>query len=378
MDLEAPTTFLVVEASQGERVHGLLKTNGWLEAHIEPLRQEAGAIGFPLTAGADSETVRAAASSVLGVSSECIVAEVARRDSVDPHHRLTKAVQTWLDTHQPTLKAAALVPTKWERLGDLVLFPQEWRRSDAWPAVSQHPEATALWEAMAEALKVTSLGVQAPIADDTFRSSQVEMLLGSSEVEFTDHGLTYAFDAAKVMFSSGNVTERRRIGAMNMQGEVVVDAYAGVGYYTFPMLVHAGAAHVHACEINPASIAGLRAGAAANDLLDRLTVHEGDNQVALLGLKGVADRCHLGLLPSSEPVWEACLLALKPGGGVLHVHMNVEEERIETWSAATIETFESLVAKHGLGFSVQATHVERVKWFAPRVRHVVLDLRFRP
>ena len=77
---------------------------------------------------------------------------------------------------------------------------------------------------MAEALEVTSLGVQAPIADDTFRSSQVEILLGSSEVEFTDHGLTYAFDAAKVMFSSGNVTERRRIGAMHMQGEVVVDA----------------------------------------------------------------------------------------------------------------------------------------------------------
>lgn len=378
MDLKAPTTFLVVEASHGERVHGLLKTNGWLEAHVEPLRQEAGKIGFPLTARADSETVRAVASSELGVPSECIVAEVARRDSVDPHHRLAKAVQTWLDTHQPSLTGSALVPTKWERLGDLVLFPQEWRHSDAWPTVSQHPEATALWETMAEALKVTSLGVQAPIADDTFRSSQVEMLLGSSEVEFTDHGLTYAFDAAKVMFSSGNVTERRRIGAMNMQGEVVVDAYAGVGYYTFPMLVHAGAAHVHACEINPDSIAGLRAGAAANGLLERLTVHEGDNQVALLGLKGVADRCHLGLLPSSEPVWEACLLALKPGGGVLHVHMNVEEERIEAWTAATIETFESLVAKHGLGFSVQAAHVERVKWFAPRVRHVVLDLRFRP
>ena len=378
MDLKAPTTFLVVEASEGERVHGLLKANGWLEAHVEPLRGGAGTIGFPLVSEADSETVLAAANSELGVPSECIEAEVPRRDSVDPHHRLTKAVQTWLDTHQPSLKAAGLVPTKWERLGDLVLLSHEWRQSVEWPTVSQHPEATGLWEAMAEALKVTSLGVQAPIADDTFRSSQVEMLLGSSEVEFTDHGLTYAFDAAKVMFSSGNVTERRRIGAMNMQGEVVVDAYAGVGYYTFPMLVHAGAAHVHACEINPASIAGLRAGAAANDLLERLTVHEGDNQAALLGLKGVADRCHLGLLPSSEPVWEACLLALKPSGGVLHVHMNVEEERIEAWTAATIHTFESLVAKHELGFTVQATHVERVKWFAPRVRHVVLDLSFRP
>ena len=378
MDLKAPTTFLVVEASQGERVHGLLKTKGWLEAHVEPLKEESGRIGFPLVSEADSETVRAAANSELGVPSECIEAEVPRRVSVDPHHRLTKAVQTWLDTHQPSLKAAELVPTKWERLGDLVLLPHEWRQSETWATVRQHSRAKALWEAMAEALKVTSLGVQAPIANDTYRSSQVEMLLGSSEVEFSDHGMTYIFDAAKVMFSSGNVTERRRIGAINMQGEVVVDAYAGVGYYTFPMLVHAGAAHVHACEINPASIAGLRAGAAANDLLERLTVHEGDNQAALLGLKGVADRCHLGLLPSSEPVWEPCMLALKPSGGVLHVHMNVEEERIGAWTAATVEMFESLVAKHGLGFSVQATHLERVKWFAPRVRHVVLDLRFHP
>ena len=301
MDLKAPTTFLVVEASEGERVHGLLKANGWLEAHVEPLRGGAGTIGFPLAAGANGKTVRSAARSELGVSSECIVAEVARRDSVDPHHRLTKAVQTWLDTHQPSLKAAALVPTKWERLGDLALFPQEWRHSDAWPTVSQHPKAKALWEAMAEALKVTSLGVQAPIADDTFRSSQVEMLLGSSEVEFTDHGLTYAFDAAKVMFSSGNVTERRRIGAMNMQGEVVVDAYAGVGYYTFPMLVHAGAAHVHACEINPASIAGLRAGAAANDLLERLTVHEGDNHVTLLDSKGWPTGATSACFPRASP-----------------------------------------------------------------------------
>ena len=356
----------------------MLKSNGWLEAHVEPLRDETGKIGFPLVAQADGRTVEAAATAEIGVTSKLVVREVARRDSVDPHHRLTKAVQTWIDAHDLSLKVDTLVPIKWERLGDLVLLPLEWRQSEAWLAVSQHPEVTSLWTSMAEALKVTSLGIQAPVANDTFRSSQVEMLLGSSNVEFTDHGMTYIFDAAKVMFSSGNITERRRIGAMNMREEVVVDAYAGVGYYTFPMLVHAGAAHVHACEINPASIAGLRAGAVANGLLNRLTVHEGDNQVALLGLKGMADRCHLGLLPSSEPVWEPCLLALKSSGGVLHIHMNVEEERIEAWTAATVNTFDALVAKHGLGFTVKEEHLERVKWFAPRVRHVVLDLSFRP
>ena len=163
-----------------------------------------------------------------------------------------------------------------------------------------------------------------------------------------------------------------------MAQETVIDAYAGVGYYTLPMLVNAQATHVHACEINPASIEGLRAAAQANDVEAKLTIHEGDNAVALRNLRGVADRCHLGLLPSSEPVWEACLLALKPSGGMLHVHMNVEEENLEAWSLETVEHFEALVKQHRLDLDVEALHLERVKWFAPRVRHVVLDLMFRP
>ena len=135
---------------------------------------------------------------------------------------------------------------------------------------------------------------------------------------------------------------------------------------------------MHACEINPASLEGLRAGAEANGLTDRLVVHEGDNANSLVDLRGQADRCHLGLLPSSEAAWEACLLALKPTGGTLHIHMNVEEERIEAWSKATVARFRSLLEHHGLSFSVKSVHLERVKWFAPRVRHVVLDLNFRP
>ena len=72
------------------------------------------------------------------------------------------------------------------------------------------------------------------------------------------------------------------------------------------------------------------------------------------------------------------MLALKPTGGTLHIHMNVEEERIEAWSKATVARFRSLVEHHGVSFSVKSVHLELVKWFAPRVRHVVLDRNFRP
>ena len=378
MDLGGTTTFLLVDASQGERVHALLKAQGWLEPHVEPLRADEGQVGFPLVRSSLASTVEGVVAKNLNIHGQTVAVKATKRASVDPHQRLNVATEGWLEATGMEAHLADVVPTKWERLGDLALLPYDHCSSDTWGRLRDHPEAANLWSAMAEALKVSALGVQAPIANDTFRSSQVEMLLGSSEVQFTDHGMTYTFDAAKVMFSSGNVTERRRIGAMNMQGEVVVDAYAGVGYYTFPMLVHAGAAHVHACEINPASLAGLRAGAAANAIEDRLTVHEGDNRKTLANLRAQADRCHLGLLPSSEPVWEACLLALKPKGGVLHVHMNVEEERIEAWTNKTVDRFRNMVEVHQLGFEVEALHLERVKWFAPRVRHVVFDLSLRP
>jgi tRNA wybutosine-synthesizing protein 3 len=378
MERTESAPFLVVESVHGEQTHSFLKSKDWLESSLEPLRTSTGTIGFPLMGLEHDETALNAVRNHLGIDASIVVGETRHRPSVDPHDRLRNAVTTWLEGHGVEAEVNDLLPTKWEKLGELVLLPHELGQTKAWEKVRQHPMVRDLWKGMAGALKVTSVGLQAPIANNTFRSAQVDMLLGSSHVRFSDHGVMFAFDASKVMFSSGNITERRRIGTMDMQGEVVVDAYAGVGYYTFHMLVNAGAAHVHACEINPASLTGLKAGAEANGLVERMTVHAGDNALALETLRGTADRCHLGLLPSSEPVWEACMLALKPTGGVLHIHMNVEEENIERWTNATVERFQKLVAQHSLSFNVQPMHVERVKWFAPRVRHVVLDLRFRP
>ena len=371
-------TFLHAQSVHAERLHAWLKSHGWLNPFVEPVRSSAGEVGFPLAANVDPANIVVLVQQELNISAASKNAPAAQRLPVDPHLRLRRAVSSWLAEHEVDLNIDDVVPAKWEKLGGLVLLPVGWGGDGIADTIETHSRGEDMWRAMAEALKANSLGVQAPIANDLFRSSQVRMLLGSPQVHFNDHGLIYSFDASKVMFSSGNITERRRIGALDMSGETVVDAYAGVGYYTFPMLVHSGAEQVHACEINPASLAGLRAGAEANGLLDRLIVHEGDNKRSLAALRGQADRCHLGLLPSSESVWEACLLALKPTGGTLHVHMNVEEERIDAWVEATVLRFQSLVDVHGLTFNVEPVHLERVKWFAPRVRHVVLDLNLRP
>ena len=153
------------------------------------------------------------------------------------------------------------IPNKWELLGDLALLPSNAFTQKEWIEVLSNSEETnkvQFWKVICDSLGVNRLGRQQPISDDMMRTSQVELLLGEGGwVELLDHGVHFGFDATKVMYSSGNVTERHRIGNIDMKDEIVIDAFAGIGYYSLPMLVRSNVKHLHACEINPNSIEAL-------------------------------------------------------------------------------------------------------------------------
>lgn len=116
---------------------------------------------------------------------------------------------------------------------------------------------------------------------------------------------------------------------------------------------------------------------AANGLAGRVTILAGDNRCT--APKGVADRVMLGLIPSSEAAWPAALAALRPAsGGWLHVHANVTDSDEGRWVAATVAELQRLAAAAGVPLACRAARLERVKWYAPHVRHVVLDVEARP
>ena len=293
--------------------------------------------------------------------------------SLNPHLQLKEVIQGFIP--QGMEHVFEFIPTKWERLDDLILFPKEAFTQPIWGEIIQ--DKNDFFEQIATVLQGRRVGRQQPIANDTIRSSQMELLLGdSSWVEVKDNGLFYGFDACKVMYSSGNVTERHRMGSLNVEGEIIVDAFAGIGYYSLPLLVHGKATHVHACELNPESIKALNWAAEKNDVSQSITIHEGDNQSTLPSLRGIADRVLLGLLPSSEAAWKPAISTLKEQGGSLHIHMNVEEEHIEQWVKDTIQTCLNYAKSDDRDWRCTHQHLEKVKWYAPRVRHVVLDVSF--
>ena len=278
-----------------------------------------------------------------------------------------------------TQEMVNFLPKKWELFSDLAILPSDCLNSREWQDLLSKNEALSaeVWQIIANCLNVSRIARQSEIANNKLRSSQVKMIVGNSgEVEFVDYGVRFWLDVTKVMFSSGNVTERHRIGSIDMTGEIVVDAFSGIGYYTLPMLVRSNAKHVYACELNPDSINALTKGADLNAVRDRLTIMEGDNQITLKNLCGIADRVHLGILPSSKNTWHLAIDCLKQSGGKIHIHMNVREKEIPSFTDNCLAQLEQYAVHCGFN-GVELLHVEKVKWYAPHIRHIVIDVSVR-
>ena len=276
----------------------------------------------------------------------------------DPHSILEEAVREVCGGRLP-----GDLPRRWERFSDVAIMPRGSFEGDGWPS------GEPLWGAVAGALGAKRLARMGEVSGD-FRESGVEMLLGDDDwVVRRESGVDYGYPMTQCMFSAGNVNERRRMGEVSSEGEVVVDLYAGIGYYTLPALVHGGST-AHACEWNPEAVKALRWGLEANGVGDRCTIHDGDNRITAQSLGGVADRVFLGLLPSSEEGLEVAMGVLSPSGGTLHVHGLAPSKDHASWVGDLLSSASSLRPGSDLSHDLM-----RVKSYAPHWDHVVLDLR---
>lgn len=80
--------------------------------------------------------------------------------------------------------------------------------------------------------------LQGRVADTATRDSTLEILLGDNGwVDHRENGILYSFDATKCMFSWGNLSEKLRLGSLDCRDEIVVDLFAGIGYFVLPFLV---------------------------------------------------------------------------------------------------------------------------------------------
>ncbi|HJL59224.1 MAG TPA: methyltransferase [Candidatus Thalassarchaeaceae archaeon] len=287
-----------------------------------------------------------------------------------PMQRMLDCLTTYLENQNGDMTILNSLPNKWEKHGDLILLPQG--SFEEWGQYA----GSELWTLVAHSLGGQRLALKGEITGPE-RRPNTELLLGeSSWVTHREHGINYSFDVTKSMFSAGNLPERGRIGDLDCSEETILDLYAGIGYYTLPLLARAGAAHVHACEWSEDAVHALKHNLEANNVAERCTVHAGDNRVAVVDggsaaeVVGSCDRVMLGLLPSSEKGWPLALAALKPEGGWLHLHGNAPGGEEEIWADSVLQQLAEIDERQ-----VVLENLVKVKWYAPRIRHCVLDIK---
>ena len=254
------------------------------------------------------------------------------------------------------------IPKRWEKFSDVAIFPQGSFEGDEWSSDE------ALWEVVADALGANRVARMGEVSGE-FRKPSVELLLGDTDwVVRKENGISYGYSMQSQMFSKGNFSERERMGEVVQEGEVVVDLFAGIGYYSIPALVHGRARLVHSCEWNPSALSSLRWNLEENGVEDRCVIHEGDCRITTESLAGVADRVFLGLLPSSEDGLEPAMRVLSPSGGTLHVH-GAPPGDLDSW----VEGLFSSISPLRPGSELSSTLV-RVNSYEPRVWRVVADI----
>ncbi|KAI1321785.1 tRNA wybutosine-synthesizing protein 2 [Mortierella claussenii] len=365
-------------------------------------------------------------------------------DITEDHHRGTEGVMArWDQLIQSSLQSTNIARKAIIPVQDVLRRPQIRPLTGDWKLHNQYKTWTDIKDQkllkhqdmnVADSLSKiqgsnsNSNSAATPASSHDITAPTEDNFLATYWAETCQNHVHYVWSPMFTMFSAGNITEKERVAQsrpiFDSQDKVVVDLYAGIGYFTLVYLVHAGAKVVHACEWNPWSVEGLVRGANRNGIswkayrgpallkqeqqlydqkiipssvmrrsADRtkkkaakdhgqLVIYPGDNAQWIHFFENQAHHVNLGLIPSAEPGWVLGVRALCPKeGGYLHVHHNIRVGEEQVFASYLLKTLDALFAAwkpDGRSWSLQIRHIENVKSFAPMVFHYVLDVECRP
>ena len=199
----------------------------------------------------------------------------------------------------------------------------------------------------------------------TKREPVYNILYGNeTETVHKENGCLFKLDLSKVMWSKGNNNERLRIAKLVEDDEIVLDMFAGIGYFSIPIGVHSNAKHIYSIEINPNSYFYLCENIKLNKL-DNITPILGDCMVHAPKYK--ADRIVMGYVKTTHHYLNVAINSLNEGG-ILHYHETVPEKLMNT------RPLERIISQAG-DREVELLKLNKIKKYAPGVEHVVLDVK---
>ncbi|MBC7129199.1 MAG: class I SAM-dependent methyltransferase family protein [Thermoplasmatales archaeon] len=244
------------------------------------------------------------------------------------------------------------IPKKWEKIGDILILK----------GINGNKEIARVY---AQVLKCKSVLEDVGGIKGVERTPCFKLVYGNStETIHVENGIKYKLDAKKIMFSSGNIDERIRMAKVARKDEIVVDMFAGIGYFTLPVAVYSKA-KVFSCEINPVAYHYLKENIILNEVVSLVNPLLGDcREVAPLG---IANRVIMGYLNSLD-FFENAIKILN-NEGVVHFHQKCKKE---DFPDKIFDRIKKISRKNDK--KVEILLHRKIKSYAPGIIHGVIDL----
>jgi tRNA wybutosine-synthesizing protein 2 len=192
----------------------------------------------------------------------------------------------------------------------------------------------------------------------------------TTETIHKENGCKFKLDVQKIMFSKGNLEEKRNLNHTACTGETIVDMFAGIGYFSIPIAVHCAPKKIIAIELNPVSYQYLCENCRLNHAETIIEPINGDCQIVTP--KNTADRVLMGYVGTTHKYLETAVSALKEKGGILHYHETVPEK---LYPARPIERVQQAAKK--CSKTAVILEARKVKKYSPGVYHVVVDAEIK-
>jgi tRNA wybutosine-synthesizing protein 2 len=260
----------------------------------------------------------------------------------------------------------SLLPRGFQTLGNVIILKLHEKLLD-----KEHEIARAYLDLLP---KIRSIYINRGKIRGTFREPEkIELLEGEDNpiVEHKEHEVRYKFDITKIMFSKGNINERKYLATLVKNDEIIVDMFAGIGYFSLPIAKHSMVKQIYCIELNPESYKFLVENIKINHLNDKIVSIEGNSKIEVLKLSkaGIrADRVIMGVFPAPKNYIKEALSLVKDNGTMFHYEGVVENEDFEI----LFQEFNGIASKEG--FNCELISHRSVKSYGPHLFHAVLDI----
>lgn len=331
-----------VPSDRAEAVRKVLFRKG-LGRKDRRILREGGFIFIPLRAEPPAELI-------VELGLELVEGETLEKSCYRPPH------EAIVERADVPAHLKGLIPHHWEMLGDVLVLrlPEE-----------LVPYRESLAATYAYVLGARTVLRERAHIEGVYRIPDMEVLWGDgTETVHLENGILYKLDAARLMFSSGNIDEKLRMAALDCRGENVVDMFAGIGYFTLPLALHARAARVISCEINPLAFHYLCENVRLNGLENVVEPVLGDNRD--LPGEGIADRVIMGYVRTTAQHLRTAFRLVRKGG-TIHYQ---DTFPLEVFPQKALDNLAS--AADGRAYEVRL--MKEVKSYSPGVSHMVLDV----